>query len=373
MPRRLLFVVNAPWFFLSHRLPIAVAARDAGYDVQVATMDGAEVERIKALGFVHHVLPMTRSGVNPVMELRTLLAMCALFRRVKPDIVHLVAIKAIIHGGIAARAARVPAVVAAITGLGFLFLARGVKAGFVRAVAVRCYRAALNHPRLRAIFQNASDRETLIALRVVRAGQATILRGGSGVDLSVFKPRPEPEGTPVVVMVARLLVDKGVREFVEAAKLLRARSVPARFRLAGEMDSGNAATISTAEISGWRAASVVELLGHRHDVAEIFAAANVVVLPSYREGLPKVLIEAAACGRAVVTTDVPGCRDAIEPGRTGLLVPARNALALADAIERLVSDADLRYRMGQEGRAFAEREFDVRKVVESHMVLYAEI
>jgi glycosyltransferase involved in cell wall biosynthesis len=370
-PRRLLFVVNAPWFFLSHRLPIALAARDAGYDVHVATMDDAGVEQIKAHGFAHHALPMTRSGLNPAAELRTLLAMRALFRGLKPDIVHLVTIKAVIHGGIAARMARVPAVVAAISGLGFVFLARGFKASVVRAVAVRCYRAALDHPRMRVIFQNESDRDTLVALRVVRPDQAIVLRGGSGVDLAGFPAFPEPATTPIVVMAARLLADKGVREFVAAARLLHERSVPARFQLAGDVDPGNAATIDAKELAGWRATGIVEVLGQRTDIPAIFGAAHVVVLPSYREGLPKVLIEAAACGRAVVTTDVPGCRDAIEPGRTGLLVPVRDAVALADAIERLVVNPEIRATMGRMGRALAEREFDVRRVVESHMAVYA--
>lgn len=372
-PRRLLFVVNAPWFFLSHRLPIALAARDTGYDVHVATMDGAEVQQIKAHGFAHHVLPMTRSGINPVAELRTLLALRALFLRLQPDIVHLVTIKAVIHGGIAARMARVPAVVAAISGLGFVFLARGIRANLVRAVAVACYRAALNHPRLRAVFQNESDREALIALRIVKPEQAVVLRGGSGVDLAEFAVRPEPAVTSVVVMASRLLADKGVREFVEAARLLRGRGIVARFRLAGEVDPGNAATIGDREVAEWRASGIVDVLGQRSDVADLFAAAHVVVLPSYREGLPKVLIEAAACGRAVVTTDVPGCRDAIEPGRTGLLVPARDANALAGAIGRLVTDHELREVMGRQGRELAEREFDVRKVVASHLALYAEL
>ncbi len=372
-PRSLLFVVNAPWFFLSHRLPIALAARDAGYDVHVATMDGAEVQQIKAHGFAHHVLPMTRSGVNPVGELRTLRAMRALFLRLKPDIVHLVTIKSVIHGGIAARMARVPAVVAAISGLGFVFLARGFRAELVRTVAVACYRAALDHPRLRVIFQNESDREALLALRVVKPDQAVVLRGGSGVDLAEFTALPEPATTPVVVMAARLLVDKGVREFLEAAKSLHMRGVRATFRLVGDVDPGNAATLGDAELARWRATGIVEFLGHRRDSGAIFGTAHVVVLPSYREGLPKVLIEAAACGRAVVTTDVPGCRDAIEPGRTGLLVPARNAAALADAIERLVTDDALRASMGRMGRALAEREFDVRKVVEAHLALYAVI
>lgn len=372
VPRTLLFVVNSPSFFLSHRLPIADAARAAGYDVQVATMDGEGVEQIISRGFAHHTLPMTRSGINPVAELRTVMAIWTLFRRLGPDIVHLVTIKPVIYGGLAARAARVPAVVAAISGLGTVFIARGVRARFVRWIAVKSYRAALNLGRLRVVFQNASDRDALVDLGVVKPDQVVMVRG-SGVDLTEFVPVAEPATAPVVVMAARLLVDKGVREFLQAAQLLRMRGVAARFRLAGEVDPGNSATIDDAELAAWREKGIVELLGQRRDVAQIFAAANVIVLPSYREGLPKVLIEAAACGRAVITTDVPGCRDAVEPGRTGLLVPPRNAIALADAIERLVTNRDLRSTMGQMGRALAERDFDVRNVIAAHLAIYEEI
>lgn len=335
-------------------------------------MRGDQIESISLHGFVHHALPMTRGGVNPFTELRSLLAIWSLLRRVRPDIVHLVTIKPVIYGGLAVRATRGSAVIAAISGLGFVFTARRLRARVVRWVAVWGYRAALRNSRLCAVFQNSSDLDAFVGLDIVRTDQSTIIRG-SGVDLAEFSVLPDSATIPVVVMASRLLVDKGVREFVEAARLLRARGTAVRFQLAGDVDPDNPASIDDAEIATWRTQGVVELLGQRHDIAQVFAAASVVVLPSYREGLPKVLIEAAACGRAVVTTDVPGCRDAIEPGRTGLLVPARNAVALADAIEHLVSDADLRSRMGREGRALAEREFDVRRVVESHMALYAGI
>jgi glycosyltransferase involved in cell wall biosynthesis len=367
--RTLLYVVNSPSFFLSHRLAIANAARTAGYDVQVATMNGDGIEQIISHGFVHHTLPMTRSGINPLTELRTLLAIWILLRRVRPDIVHLVTIKPVIYGGLAARATRVPAVVAAISGLGFVFIARGLRARIVRWVAVWSYRAALRNSRLCAVFQNRNDLDAFVRLGIVRTAQSTIVRG-SGVDLAEFAPLPESATPPVVVMASRLLVDKGVREFVEAARLLRARGAAVRFQLAGDVDPGNSASIDAAELDVWRGQGIVELLGQRCDIAQVFAAASVVVLPSYREGLPKVLIEAAACGRAVVTTDVPGCRDAIEPGHTGLLVPPRDAGALADAIERLVADRELRASLGRMGRALAEREFDVRGVIAAHLAIY---
>jgi len=370
MSRRLMFVVNNPAFFMSHRVPVALAAQQAGYDVHVATMDGPAVADIQALGMTHHAIPMTRSGKHPLQELGTLLALLRLFRRMRPDVVHLVTIKPVLYGGIAARLARVPGMVAAISGLGFVFLSNSLKMRLVRAVVARLYRLALGHPNSRVIFQNANDRDLLKSLGAVRDEQVVMIRG-AGVDLDAYRASPEPPSPPVVVtMVARLLRDKGVREFVEAATILRARGVPVVMQLVGGLDAGNPASATQQEVDAWQRDGAVQALGERSDIAELYAASHVAVLPSYREGLPKSLIEAAACGRAVVTTDVPGCRDAIDPGQTGLLVPVRDAQALADAIARLAEDAALRQTLGAAGRALAEREFDIGRVARIHVELY---
>ena len=368
--RRLLFVVNNPAFFMSHRLPVAQAAQRAGYDVHVATMDGPAVADIVALGMTHHVIPMTRSGKHPLQELGTLLALLRLFRRLRPRVVHLVTIKPVLYGGIAARLARVPGMVAAISGLGFVFLSNSLKMRLVRSVVARLYRLALGHPNSRVIFQNASDRDLLKSLGAVRDEQVVLIRG-AGVDLDLCQALPEPAAPPVVAtMVARLLRDKGVWEFVEAARLLRARGVPVTMRLVGGVDAGNPTSATPAEVEAWQREGCVEALGERSDVPQLYAASHIAVQPSYREGLPKSLIEAAACGRAVVTTDVPGCRDAIDPDKTGLLVPVRDPQALADAIARLAGDATLRQAMGTAGRALAEREFNIERVARIHVELY---
>ncbi len=368
--RCLLFVVNNPAFFMSHRVPVALAAQKAGYDVHVATMDGPAVADIQSLGMTHHPIPMTRSGKHPLQELGTLLALIRLFRRLRPDVVHLVTIKPVLYGGIAARLTRVPGMVAAISGLGFVFLSNSLKMRLVRAVVARLYRIALGHPNSRVIFQNANDRDLLKSLGAVREDQVVIIRG-AGVDLDAYRPTPEPSAPPVVVtMVARLLRDKGVQEFVQAARLLRERGVPVTMQLVGGLDAGNPTSATQADVDAWQRDGCVQALGERSDIAALYAAAHIAVLPSYREGLPKSLIEAAACARAVVTTDVPGCRDAIEPGVTGLLVPVRDAPALADAIARLAEDAALRQSMGTAGRALAEREFDIKQVARIHVGLY---
>ncbi|MBD9420440.1 glycosyltransferase family 4 protein [Achromobacter sp. ACM04] len=368
--RRLLFVVNNPAFFMSHRVPVALAAQQAGYEVHVATMDGPAVADIQALGMTHHAIPMTRSGKHPLQELGTLLALIRLFRHLRPQIVHLVTIKPVLYGGIAARLTRVPGMVAAISGLGFVFLSNSLKMKLVRAVVARLYRLALGHPNSRVIFQNASDRDLLKSLGAVRDAQVVMIRG-AGVDLNEYRAQPEPPAPPVVVtMVARLLRDKGVQEFVQAARLLRERGLPVTMQLVGGVDAGNPASATQDDVDAWQQEGCVRALGERSDVAALYAASHIAVLPSYREGLPKSLIEAAACARAVVTTDVPGCRDAIEPGETGLLVPVRDAQALVDAIARLAEDPALRQSMGAAGRALAEREFNIDRVARIHVEIY---
>jgi len=366
---RLLFVVNNPAFFLSHRLPLALAAQRAGYEVHVATMAGDSVSRIEGYGLTHHAIPMTRSGKNPVQELRTVWALYQLFRRVRPDVVHLVTIKPVLYGGIAARLAGVPAMVSAISGLGFVFVAKGAKAALVRQVVAMLYRLALGHRNSRIVFQNGNDRDVLQGLGAVRDEQVVMIRG-SGVNLSDYAAVAEPPPPVVALMVARLLRDKGLQEFVEAARILRREGVNVRMRLAGGIDPGNPASVTQADVDAWQQEGIIEALGERSDIAALYAASHIAVLPSYREGLPKSLIEAAACGRAVVTTDVPGCRDAIEPDTTGLLVPSHDAPALAAAISRLVNDDALRQKMGHAGRVLAEREFDIDDVCRKHLDIY---
>lgn len=367
-----LFVVNAPEFFLSHRLPLAIAAKNSGYEVHVATADGPDVERIQSLGFVHHVVPFARSGQNPLNELGTLLCLVRLFRRVRPVLVHLITIKPVLYGGIAARVGGVGSVVSAVSGLGTVFLAESVAARVRRWLVTGWYRSAFKQKRLAVIFQNPDDRDALLRLKALVPAQARMIRG-SGVALADYPCVPEPEGKPVVVMAARLLKDKGVFEFVEAARLLKQRGLVVDMRLIGSPDPGNPTSVNQQELDHWTAEGHVELLGYRKDIAEQYAAAHIICLPSYREGLPKSLVEAAACGRAVITTDVPGCRDAITPGETGLLVPVKNAEALADAIEKLVTSPELRKKMGPAGRALAEEFFAIEKIVEQHMDIYQEL
>jgi len=368
----LLIVVNDAAFFLSHRLAVAQGAKNAGYEVQIASMPGPAVEQIRDLGFVHHELPLSRSGKNIFAEILSLVSIWRLLWRLKPDVLHLVTIKPVLYGGIAARLAPVKGVVAAVSGLGFVFLAKGLKATILRRIIRSLYCFALGKKNLRVIFQNPDDRDVLVGMGALEPIKVEMIRG-SGVDLASYTEVPEASGTPIVCLAARLLRDKGVLEFVEAVRILRQRGVNAQFQLVGDLDLGNPASITVDELEAWRQEGFIELTGFRKDVANLFRDAHIVTLPSYREGLPRVLVEAAACGRAVVTTDVPGCRDAIEPGITGLLVPVRDSLALADAIEVLLNDSGMRQKMGHAGRMLAESEFSIDKIVKQHLDIYSKL
>lgn len=371
-PKRLLMVVNVDWFFLSHRLPVALGALQAGYEVHVATTLTQGISRLQRYGFAVHPLEVERGNAGLLGLFKLFFHLIRLLRSVRPEILHLVTIKPVLVGGLAARFAPVGGVVYAISGLGHVFVAEGISGRLRRWLVGLWYRQALGMRKIRVIFQNPDDRAAVESVACLKPEQVVMIPG-SGVDLAQYPASPLTQGTPVVLMAARLLATKGVREFVAAARRLRSKGIHAEFWLAGDPDPGNPASISLHELQEWREEGVVDLLGHQEDMAGLMAQVHVVVLPSYREGLPKVLIEAAACGRAAITTDVPGCRDAVEVGTTALLVAPKNPQALADAMEELLQDKARCAAMGQAGRMRAERLFDVNAVVATHLDIYREL
>lgn len=370
---KLLFTVNDAGFFVSHRLPVALAARRAGYDVHVATAPGPGVAEIVANGFPHYPVPISRSGLNPLSEIRTVWALTRLYRRLRPDLVHLVTIKPVLYGGIAARLSRVPAVVAAVSGLGHVFIRRGSISALLRAPIKATYRLAMNHRRIRVIFQNPDDREEFVSGRVVGPNR-TVLIKGSGVDIKMFAPTPEPDGPPIIILPARMLWPKGIGEFVDAATRLRKQRVAARFALVGESDKGNPTAIPLKQLEAWHNEGEIEWWGYRKDMPAVLAGTHIVCLPSYyREGVPKSLIEAAACARPIVATDVPGCREIARNGENAILVPPRDPEALAAALCRLIDDPDLRRRLGARGREIAVAEFLLDRVIADTLDVYRNL
>ncbi|MGH8249049.1 MAG: glycosyltransferase family 4 protein [Gammaproteobacteria bacterium] len=367
--KKILYFVTEDWYFVSHRLPLAVAARAAGYDVTVVTRAQEHGRIIKEAGLRLIPLELRRRGMNPFIESASLLRLAAIYRRERPDIAHHVAMKPVLYGSLAALAARTPHVVNALAGLGWLFTSSSPQARILGGVVRTLFSILLK--RGAVIVQNPDDARWLIQ-HGVPAPCVHLIRG-SGVDVKMFMPRLEAEGEPLVMLASRMLCDKGVVEFVEAARLLRKSGARARFVLVGDTDTEHPASITSARLAQWQQEGIVEWWGRRDDMPAVLAQATVVCLPSYREGVPKVLIEAAACGRPIVTTDVPGCREIVGEGENGLRVPVRDAEALAAAIQRLLNDATLRQRMGERGRALVEAEFSTEKVIAETLALYRQL
>jgi lipopolysaccharide/colanic/teichoic acid biosynthesis glycosyltransferase len=371
-PQRLLFVDNSLDSFYAYRMPLAKAAMRAGFDVHVAAPPGRREATILAEGLTVHALPMTRSGMNLYQEASCVRHLYRLYRSVKPDLIHHLRLKPVLYGGIAAYAARVPAEVSMPTGLGHVFTAQTTKAQLMRKVTLWGCKIAFRHQNVRVIFQNPDDMEIFLHAKTLGKDRCALIRG-SGVDISDFVVTPEPQGQPVVVLAARMLRDKGIAEFVEAARILRQRGSRARFVLVGDTDPGNPTAISAAELKAWQEHGLIEWWGFREDMRPIFAQANIVCLPSYREGVPKVLIEAAAAGRAIVATDVPGCREIVRHGQNGLLVPVKNVSALADSLSFLIDNSHLRSRMGRKGRHLAVADFSMDRVITETIEIYRNV
>jgi len=363
---RLLFVVTEDWYFVSHRLALAVAARHAGFDVAVATRFDRHRQAIEDAGLRAIPFGMNRRGLNPVALLREAVELAGIYRRERPDVVHLVALRPVVVGGLAARLAGVPRIVSAVTGMGFLFTDGG-RLPWVRRAVQRLLPWLLS--RGLTIVQNDDDARQLAAFGL-RPDRLRLI-AGAGVDTRRFAPGTTSAGAPVVMMASRLLRDKGIAEFVEAARTLHGRG--ARFVLVGAIDADNPASISDADLKRWVADGVVEWWGHSEDMAATLAQATIVCLPSYREGLPKALLEAMARGKPCVATDVPGCREAVRHEDNGLLVPAKDAAALAAAIGRLLDHPDERQRMGTRGRERAVEEFSQERVIEATLAVYREV
>lgn len=368
---KLLFVDNSIDTFHSYRMPLAVAASQAGFDIHVAAPPGRCDRIIRDAGFTFHPLPMTRSGMG-LGELACLMHLYSLYRRVKPDLVHHLRLKPVLYGGLAAYAARVPAEVSMPTGLGHVFTAQNRKTLIQRRITLAGCSVAFRHKNLKVIFQNPDDLAVFTDTKVLRKDQSALIRG-SGVDISQFVLAPEPNGRPVVMLAARMLRDKGVIEFVEVAKTLKARGSDARFVLVGDTDPGNPTAVPATQLQSWHDAGLVEWWGFREDMRQVLEQANIVCLPSYREGVPKVLIEAAAAGRAIVTTDAPGCREVVRHGQNGLLVPPRDAKALTEAISFLLTSPGARARMGRRGRHAAVANFSLDRVIAETIEIYHDV
>lgn len=378
---KIIFFANTEWYLFNFRLSLAKALQAQGHEVLLISPPGEYGVRLQALGFRWEPLPMDRRSLNPLQELRLLAYLWRLYRREQPALAHHFTIKCVVYGSAAALLARVPARVNAVAGMGYVFTNGALKARLLRPVVRGLMKLVLNGRGARLILQNTDDMAAFAKAGLARP-ELTRLVKGSGVDLTRFVPRAQPaqaeqvshQAQPTrVVLAARLLWDKGIAEYVEAARQLKAKGLLIHFLLAGAPDPGNPAAIPQATLNGWQAEGLIKLLGQVSDMAALFASADMVVLPSYREGLPKSLIEAAACALPLVTTDAPGCREVVTHEVDGLLVPVKDATALANAIERLHHDPALARQLGLAARARALREFDERIVIRQTLAVYGEL
>ncbi|MFN3171092.1 MAG: glycosyltransferase family 4 protein [Hyphomicrobiales bacterium] len=369
--RKLLFVITEDWYFCSHRLGLAKAAKDAGYDVAVACRVRNHAKQIEAAGIRLLRLEWNRSNNGVVAQVRDLRALVALYRQERPAICHHVALKPIVLGGLAARLCRIPTVISAVAGLGSVFVMGDVRALMLRRFASFALRIATNRTGWSFVFQNRDDRDRLVAIGAADPDRATIIPG-AGVDTAKLQPIEASDVEPIrFAVVSRMLTIKGIEDAVEASKILQTRGVAHRLLLCGAPDPANRACIPESTLQAWDALPTVSWLGHIEDVREIWRMASVAIQPSWGgEGLPKSLLEAAACGRPLIATDVPGCRDIARDQHNAILVPAKSPTALADAMQQLANAPHMRAHHGLMSRALVEQEFSAHMVIKRTLALY---
>lgn len=376
MAGRLVYLITEDWYFRQHFLNLAIAAREAGHEVHVLCRTGERgpdaAAAIQAAGLSHHEINFARTGLNPIRDFATRRRITAAYRDLKPDIVHHVALKPIIHGQAAARAAGVAGRVNFLPGFGHVFTSTSVKARLLRPLVSRALSMALAGESQGVMAMNQDDRRDLATLARVDPGSITVLPG-TGVDPDRFAPTPEPDGDPVVTYVGRFLKDKGLRDLVAAGRLLHGRGVPLTIRLVGAPDPSNPASIGARELRTWTRESFIEIFPWTHDVASVWSGSHIAVLPSYREGFGMSLAEAAACGRAMIATDVQGCREVVLDRRSGLLIPPRDPVALAGAIETLAYEHDLRHRFAAAARQDALDRLSSDRVNQTVLDLYETV
>lgn len=365
--KKIIYFISEDWYFCSHRFSLAVAAIRSGYDVSLVTQVSSYRKQIEDAGIRLIDIPMSRRSLNIFKELVLIVRLVYIYKILRPDLVHHVALKPSLYGTIAARICNAGNVVNAFAGMGWIFSSSNWVARVLKFIAIAFIRLLLAPTEI--IVQNNDDK-----YYVERLGCRSVhLIRGSGIDLDAFPSTPESAGRVVVILIARMLFDKGVCEYVNAAQIVKNRGRNVRFLLVGAPDDQNPASISLNKLNDWNDSGVVEWLGHRDDIPKLLAESHIVCLPSYREGLPKSLLEGLATGRPIVTTDVPGCRETVLEGVNGFLVPPKDALALADALEKLVLDGALRKSMGRESRRIAVSEFSSKRIIAETLAVYTSL
>ena len=373
MQKKLFIVVNQDWFFLSHRLAIGIAAKDAGYDVTVVCEDTGVSEKIRNAGLKTIDLPIDKAGTDIKEEIKTFRFLYKLFRRERPDIVHLVGLKTMLWGSLAARLAGVKAIVSAVCGLGVLFDEEHAQS-FMSRTILKVLRLTHNKKRVKVIFQNNDDRDIFINARIVKPKQCAFTNG-SGIDLHKYEYTPEPDSEVVkVIFTGRIVEDKGILVLIDAAKKMEAEyKGKVQFLLCGGLDT-NPNGITEEQLGSKCDGEYIQWLGYRKDILDLLKQSHILAFPSwYREGLPKSVIEAEAIGRPVVTTDSVGCRDTVIDGWNGYMVPVKDPYAVVVALKKLIDNKELRLELGRNAREFAVNKYDITDVIKVHLDVYGEL
>ena len=376
LPKKVLMFANTEWYLFNFRLPLAKHLREQGVEVIMVSPIGPYGKKIETEGFRWIAVPMLRRSLNPITEIGLLWRLFKIYRDEKPDLAHHFTIKCVVYGGLVASAAGTHGVVSAVTGLGYVFIGNDFKAKILRPIVRQLLRFVIAGRNRRLILQNPDDRQIFLKAGLIKNEHIRLI-AGSGVDTQRFQPSTKhvllAQSCARVVFAARLLWDKGVSEFMEAAQQLYSQGIKAEFVIAGDPDPGNPASIPEETLIKWGELPFITMLGHVTDMAALLESADIMVLPSYREGLPRSLIEAAAAGLPIVTTDVPGCRETVENGVNGYLTPVRDSSALAVALKKILENPVLAKQMGVAGRAKALAEFDERLVFTKTEAVYSEL
>ncbi len=369
-PRKLLYVANEDWAFLLNRLPMARAARKAGYEVHVATRVDKGAAAIEGEGFTLHPIPLRRGGISPLSAIRAILALREVTSRIRPDIAHHSGLQCCVYGSIAAFGRKFP-YVSALTGMGYVFTSATWRTRLLRAILKRLLPALLDRPGDVVLVQNPDDRAALVELGI--SEKRIVLIPGSGVDTDALQPLPEPDGPITYGFAGRLLTDKGIRALVAAHDIVRAQGLQTNLLIAGNPDPANPASVSLEEVNEWTRRPGITWLGHIKDISSLWKRCHFAILPSHREGLPGSLMEAAASGRAMIATDAPGCREIVINDQTGLLVPIEDPRALAQAIVKLANSTELRARYAKAAREFVVSKLSAKIIGEQIVHLYQDM
>lgn len=364
---KIILFANTDWYLYNYRLPLADGLLKSGHSVVLLSPGGKYARRMEEAGYDWREVDLSRRGFNPINEIRTIVRLMQIYRSEHPDVVHHFTIKCVLYGSFSARQTKLPRVVNAVTGLGYLFTNRNLFTLLAKPLVLLFYRLILKGTQV--IFQNEVDRDYFLEKKLASKEQCSLIPG-SGVDTGRFKPAPQKRKKGLIVLPARMLWDKGVGEFVEAAAFLRKSDCPARFALVGDVDEGNPSSIPVEKLKQWQREGLVEWWGWQDDMVSVYQSADIVCLPSYREGLAKSLIEAAACGCPLVASDIPGCREVVEQGVNGLLVPKGDAHALARALIESLSNRNKLEKMGRASRQTAVRKFSIDQIVSATISIY---